>query len=141
LGEDYNKLYNAEIRLGSVMKIFTGIGIVLACFGLFGLSSYAMQQRTKEIGIRKVLGANIISITFLLAKNFIMLVLIAFVIAAPVAWFAINKWLQSYTYRIKISWQVFLITALVTILIALVTVSFQSIKAALSNPVKSLRTE
>ena len=113
----------------------------LACFGLFGLSSYAMQQRTKEIGIRKVLGANMATITTLLAGDFITLVLIAFVIAAPVAWFALNEWLQDYTYRINISWVIFLLAGLLTIAIALITVSFQAIKAALANPVKSLRTE
>ena len=141
LDEDYDKLYQSEIRLGEVMKILTGIGILLACFGLFGLSSYAMQQRRKEIGIRKVLGANITNISTLLAKDFIVLVLIAFVIAAPIAWFAMNKWLQDYTYRINIEWTTFLFTGILAIAIALLTVSFQSIKAAFANPIKSLRTE
>ncbi len=141
LDEDYDKLYQSEIRLGEVMKILTCIGILLACFGLFGLSSYAMQQRTKEIGVRKVLGANITNISALLAKDFIMLVLVAFVIAAPIAWFAMNKWLRDYTYRINIEWTTFLFAGILAIAIALLTVSFQSIKAAIANPVKSLRTE
>ncbi len=141
LDEDYDKLYQSEIRLGEVMKILTCIGILLACFGLFGLSSYAMQQRKKEIGIRKVLGANITNISALLAKDFIMLVLVAFVIAAPIAWFAMNKWLRDYTYRINIEWTTFLFAGILAIAIALLTVSFQSIKAAIANPVKSLRTE
>jgi putative ABC transport system permease protein len=141
LDEDYDKLYQSEIRLGEVMKIFTGIGILLACFGLFGLSSYAIQQRTKEIGIRKVLGANIPDITTLVAKDFIVLVLIAFVIASPIAWWAMNKWLESFAYRIDITWWVFAIAGASAVFIALITVSFQAIKAALANPVKSLRTE
>lgn len=141
MDEDYNKLYDAEIRLGKVMQLFTAIGILLACFGLFGLSSYAMQQRTKEIGIRKVLGASITNITTLLAKDFIVLVFIAFLIAAPIAWFAMEKWLQDYTYRITISGWLFVAAIVLIILITLITVSFQSIKAAIANPVKSLRTE
>jgi putative ABC transport system permease protein len=141
LDEDYDDLYQSEIRLGKVMNLFASIGILLACFGLFGLSSYAIQQRTKEIGIRKVLGANVTGITALLAKDFISLVFIAFIIAAPVAWFAANRWLLDYAYRIKLSWTIFLYTGLLAVLIALITVSFQAIRTALMNPVKSLRTE
>ena len=141
LDEDYDDLYQSEIRLGKVMNLFASIGILLACFGLFGLSSYAIQQRTKEIGIRKILGANVTGITALLAKDFISLVFIAFIIAAPVAWFAANRWLLDYAYRIKLSWTIFLYTGLLAVLIALITVSFQAIRTALMNPVKSLRTE
>lgn len=141
LDEDYDKLYQSEIRLGRVMNIFTIIGTALACFGLFGLSSYIMQLRIKEIGIRKVLGASVSSITALLAKDFVRLVLIAFVIAMPVSWFAMSRWLQDYAYRISIGWEIFLAASVLSILIALVTVSFQAIKAAVINPVKSLRRE
>jgi putative ABC transport system permease protein len=141
LDEDYDHLYQSEIQLGKVMNLFASIGILLACFGLFGLSSYAIKQRTKEIGIRKVLGANVTGITALLAKDFISLVFIAFIIAAPVAWLAASRWLLDYAYRIKLSWTIFFYTGLLAVLIALITVSFQAIRTALMNPVKSLRTE
>ena len=141
LDENYNKLYSAELRLGKVLNIFAGIAILLACLGLFGLSAYAIQQRTKEIGVRKVLGASATNIAVLVSNQFVRLVIIAFVIAAPLAWFAMNKWLQDFTYRIHISWLIFILTGCITILITVLTVSFQSVKAALMNPVKSLRTE
>ena len=114
---------------------------MLACLGLFGLSAYAIQQRTKEIGVRKVLGASAANIALLVSNQFVRLVIIAFVIAAPIAWYAMNKWLQDFTYRINISWLIFVLTGIITILITVLTVSFQSVKAALMNPVKSLRTE
>jgi putative ABC transport system permease protein len=123
------------------MKVFTGIGILLACFGLFGLSSYTMQQRVKEVGIRKVLGASVSGIMALLAKDFIGLIALSFIVAFPVAWWAAHEWLRNYAYRIDINWPVFLVTALLVLLIALITISFQSIKAAIANPVKSLRAE
>ncbi|MGN6293547.1 MAG: ABC transporter permease [Chitinophagaceae bacterium] len=141
LDEDYDKLYQSEIRLSKVMNIFTIIGTALACFGLFGLSSYVMQLRIKEIGIRKVLGASVSNITTLLAKDFILLVLVAFIIAMPLSWFVMSKWLQDYTYRISIGWEIFLIATAISLLITLITVSFQAIKAAVINPVKSLRRE
>ena len=141
LDEDYDKLYQSESRLGEVMKIFTSAGILLACFGLFGLSSYAIEQRRKEIGIRKVLGASAANITNLLATNFIKLVLVAFVIAVPIAWIVMNKWLENFAYRINISWMVFIIAGLAVMIITFLTISFQSVKAALANPVKSLRRE
>ena len=141
LDEDYDKLYQSESRLGEVMKIFTSAGILLACFGLFGLSSYAIEQRRKEIGIRKVLGASAANITNLLATNFIKLVLVAFVIAVPIAWIVMNKWLENFAYRINISWMVFIIAGLAVMIITFLTISFQSVKAALANPVKSLRSE
>lgn len=141
LDENYNKLYSAELRLGKVLNIFAGIAVLLACLGLFGLSAYAIQQRTKEIGVRKVLGASVTNIALLVSNQFIRLVIIAFVIAAPLAWFVMNKWLQDFTYRINISWLIFALTGIIILLIAILTVSFQSVKAALSNPVKSLRTE
>jgi putative ABC transport system permease protein len=141
LDENYNKLYTSEIRLGKVLNIFAGIAILLACLGLFGLSAYAIQQRTKEIGVRKVLGASAANIALLVSNQFIRLVIIAFVIAAPLSWFVMTNWLQDFTYRINISWIIFAVTGFLTLLITLLTVSFQSVKAAMSNPVKSLRTE
>ena len=141
MDDDYNKLYNAEIRLGTVMDLFAGIAILLACLGLFGLSSYAAQQKTKEIGIRKVLGASVSNIVIALSKDFIQLTLVAIVIAFPAAWWATTKWLQDFSYRTNIKWSTYVITALITILLTILTVSFKAIKAAITNPVKSLRTE
>jgi putative ABC transport system permease protein len=141
LDDDFNRLYQADQRTGILFTVFGAIAILISCLGLFGLATYTAQVRIKEIGIRKVLGATVTNITQLLAKEFILLVLIAFVIATPVAWFAMNKWLQNYAYRTNISWWIFLATGVLAILIALLTVSFQAIKAALANPVKSLRTE
>ncbi|HVX48943.1 MAG TPA: FtsX-like permease family protein, partial [Chitinophagaceae bacterium] len=141
LDEDYNQLYTAEIRLGKVMNLFAGIAILLACAGLFGLSSYAVQQRVKEIGVRKVLGASVLNITALLSKDFLRLVLVAFVIATPIAWLALSRWLQGYSYRVTLQWWVFAGAGLLLMLIAVITVSFRTIKAAVTNPVKALRSE
>src|SRR5689334_642854 len=123
------------------MNLFSGIAILLACLGLFGLSSYASQQRIKEIGIRKVLGASAGNITVALSKDFVRLSIVAIMIAIPVAWWATNKWLQDFNYRTDISWTIYVAAALATILLSVVTVCFQAIKAAMANPVKSLRTE
>ena len=141
LDEDYNKLYSSERRLGTIMDLFAGIAIVLACLGLFGLSAYTVQQRFKEIGIRKVLGGSVSNIVVTLSRDFILLTGIAIFIAIPAAWWASAKWLQSFSYRTSVTWNVFVIAALATILLAIITVSFQAIKAAMANPVKSLRTE
>jgi putative ABC transport system permease protein len=141
LDDDYNKLYNAEMRLGKIMDLFSGIAILLACLGLFGLSSYAAQQRIKEIGIRKVLGASARTITIALSKDFVGLAIVAIVIALPIAWWATNKWLQDFSYRTDINWSIYVAAGLVTILLSIITVAFQAIKAARANPVKSLRTE
>jgi putative ABC transport system permease protein len=141
LDEDYNKMYSAEIRLGTVMDLFAGIAIALACLGLFGLSAYTVQQRFNEIGIRKVLGASVSNLVLLLSKDFIKLVIMAFIVATPVAWFATRSWLNGFAYRIDINAWIFIITGLLAVLIALATISFQAIKAAIANPVKSLRTE
>jgi putative ABC transport system permease protein len=137
----FNKTYSAEQKTGTILNIFSVLIIFVACLGLFGLATYTAEQRTKEIGIRKVLGASVTEVTRMLSKRFLKLVLIASLIAFPAAWWAMNKWLQSFAYRIEISWWVFLVAAFAALLIALVTVSFQSIKAAIANPVKSLRTE
>ncbi|MGZ3946122.1 MAG: ABC transporter permease [Mucilaginibacter sp.] len=141
LDDDYNKLYSAELRLGKVMNIFSAIAIVLACLGLFGLSSYSIQQRMKEVTIRKVLGASVSNLTFVLSKNFIRLSLIAIVVALPVTWYAMDKWLQGFNYRITMEWWMFAIAGCSIVLVVFITVSFQSIKAAFANPVKSLRSE
>ena len=141
LDADFNKIYNAEQRTGKLFITFAIFAIFIACLGLFGLVTYAAEQRIKEIGVRKVLGASVSEIVTMISKDFVKLVLIAFVIAFPVAWWMMNKWLQSFAYRIDISWWVFALAGLLTIAIALITVSFQAIKAAIANPVKSLRSE
>jgi putative ABC transport system permease protein len=137
----FNKTYSAEQKTGTILNIFSVLIILVACLGLFGLVTYTAEQRTKEIGIRKVLGASVSQITQMLSKEFVKLVLIASLIAFPVAWWAMNKWLQSFAYRINISWWVFVVAGIAAIAIALITVSFQAVKAAIANPVKSLRTE
>jgi putative ABC transport system permease protein len=141
LDEDYNKLYQAEHRSSALFGVAAGLAIILACLGLFGLAAFTTVQRTKEIGIRRVLGANISSITFLVSKNFLQLVGIAIVIAVPVAWAVGNKWLEDFAYRVNISWWVFVACGIAALLIALLTVSFHAIRAALMNPVKSLTSE
>jgi putative ABC transport system permease protein len=141
LDEDFNKLYSAELRLGKVMNLFSVIAILLACLGLFGLSSYSARQRVKEIGIRKILGASLTSLVFVLSKDFIRLALVAIVIAVPLSWWVMSQWLQSFTYRTSMNWIVYLVAAVLTLLITLLTVSIQAISAALANPVKNLRAE
>jgi putative ABC transport system permease protein len=141
MDQDFNALYRSEQRIGTVFIVFTILAIVIACLGLFGLAAYAAEQRTKEIGIRKVLGASIANITGMLSKDFIKLVCIAIVISSPLAWYAMNKWLQDFAYRVDFKWWVIAIAGGGAILIAFITVSFQSIKAAIANPVKSLRSE
>jgi putative ABC transport system permease protein len=141
LDDDYNKLYLAEQRTSSLFSMAAGLAIVLACLGLFGLAAFTTVQRTKEIGIRRVLGANISSITLLIAKSFLQLISVAIIIAVPLAWWAGNKWLQDFAFRIPVQLYVFFATAIVTVLIALGTVGYHSVRAALMNPVKSLRSE
>lgn len=139
--EAFDRQYRAEERFGNLFLDFAILAIFISCLGLLGLASYSTMQRTKEIGIRKVMGASVGSITGLLSKDFLKLVLVAIVIALPVAWFAMNRWLQDFAYRSTIPWWVFLATGIIATLIALFTISFQAIKAAIANPVKSLRTE
>jgi putative ABC transport system permease protein len=141
LDEDFQKNYKAESRLSSIVGYFTLVAIIISCLGLFGLAAFSAEQRTKEIGVRKVLGASVAGIVQLLSGDFLKLVVIAIVIAGPVAWFVMHRWLQDFAYRTHISWWVFVITAITAVLIAFATVSFQSIKAALMNPVKSLKSE
>ncbi len=141
LNDDFNRQYQSEERFGEVFMTFSLLAIFISCLGLFGLASYSAQQRTKEIGIRKIVGATSTSIVLLLSKSFTKLLLIATVLAAPVGFIGMNRWLQSFAYRIDIHWSVFLYTAIGAILIMWLTISFQSIRAAMTNPVRSLRYE
>jgi len=139
--DEIAKQYGSEQKMEGIFYGFAGLSLVIACLGLFGLSTFIVQRKTKEIGIRKVLGANIPGIVGLLSKDFLRLVLISMVIATPLAWYFMNNWLQDFAYRIHIEWWVFVAAGIIAVFIALVTVSIQSIKAAIVNPVKSLRTE
>ena len=141
LDKDLANLYRGEQRLGMLFNIFAVLAIFISCMGLYGLSAFMAEQRTKEIGVRKVLGASVFNIVFLLSTNFTRLILISMAIAIPLSWFAINNWLEGFAYRIHVSWIIFLVASLTALLIAWATVSYESIKAAISNPVKSLRTE
>jgi putative ABC transport system permease protein len=141
MDDAYNALYNAEDRLSRILILFTGLAIVIACLGLFGLVTFMATQRTKEIGIRKTLGASVHNIVKLLSADLIKLVLIAILIASPVAWFFMSKWLQDFAYRINITWWMFMLAGSMAVIIAITTISFQAIKAAIANPVKSLRAQ
>ncbi|WP_347924180.1 ABC transporter permease [Pontimicrobium sp. SW4] len=141
MDESFDNMYRQERRVGKVAVTFAILAIIIACLGLFGLATYIAEQRTKEIGVRKVLGASVSNIVRMLSIDFIKLVLIAFLIAAPIAWWFMNKWLQDFAYRIDLNWWIFAITGFVALLIALITLSFQAIRAAIANPVKSLKTE
>ncbi len=141
MDDDFNKLYTTEQRTGNIFITFAVLAILIACLGLFGLVTYAAEQRIREIGIRKVLGASVSNIAGMLSTDFLKLVIISAAIAFPLAWWAMIKWLQGFAYRVNINWWVFAIAGILALLIALVTVSFQAIKAAVANPVKSLRTE
>ncbi|MFN2457938.1 MAG: ABC transporter permease [Chitinophagaceae bacterium] len=141
LDEEFDALYKTDKRMGLVFNLFTILAIFVACLGLFGLAVYTAEKRTKEIGIRKVLGASVQSIVAMFSKDFLKLVVIASVIAFPLAWWYMNKWLQDFAYRINVQWWAFPLAGVIAILIAFLTISFQAIKAAVSNPVKNLRTE
>lgn len=141
LDKTLERLYETENRLYSLFKVFAILAILISCLGLWGLATFAAVQRTKEIGIRKVLGASLSQLIVLLSKDFLLLVLIALFLAVPIAWYGMNKWLQNFAYSVDIHWWIFAISAIAVILIAFLTVSFQSVKAALTNPVKSLRSE
>jgi putative ABC transport system permease protein len=141
LDDLFNSLYQGEQREGTLLNYFAGMAIFISCLGLLGLAAYTAQVRTREIGVRKVLGASVPGIIGLLAKDFIQLVLIAIVVAFPLAWFSMHSWLQGFAYRVAIGWTVFGEAAIIAVLIAFATISFQSVKTALSNPVKSLRSE
>ncbi|MES1161201.1 MAG: FtsX-like permease family protein, partial [Bacteroidota bacterium] len=137
----FGKLYQSEQRQGTLFTSFACIAIFIACLGLLGLSAFAITQRIKEIGIRKVLGASVSGIVGLLSKDFLKLVAIAAIIAFPVAWYVMHNWLRDFAYRISIQWWVFLLAGFLASAVALITIGFQAIKAAVANPVKSLRSE
>jgi len=139
--DEYARKFSAEKRVGKLAGFFAILAVLISCLGLFGLASFVAEQRTKEIGVRKVLGASVINLWGMLSKDFVLLVIISCVIAAPLAWYFLHGWLQKYTYRTPISWWVFAAAFAGALIITLLTISFQSIKAALMNPVKSLRTE
>lgn len=141
MDESFNSTYEAEQRLGKIFLVFTVLSIFIACLGLFGLAALNAERRTKEIGIRKVLGASIVQITYRLTTDFLKMVIIAIGIALPIGWYAMSKWLEDFSYRIEISWWIFALTAPLAVGIAILTVSYQSIKAAVANPVRSLRSE
>jgi ABC-type antimicrobial peptide transport system permease subunit len=141
MSESFDLLYKSEQRTGRLFNIFAGIAIIISCLGLFGLATFTAEQRVKEIGVRKVLGASVTNITALLSRDLLKLVLIGNLIAWPVAWYLMHKWLENFAYQINISLWVFLLAGVLALLIALLTVSYQSVKAALANPVKSLRSE
>ena len=141
IDDRFAAVYKTEERTGKIFSVFAIISIIIASLGRFGLSAFSIAQRTKEIGVRKVLGANISQVVILLSKDFLFMVIVAFVIAVPLTWFAMHKWLQEFAYRVNIGWTVFLLAFCIAVCIAFVTLSFQAIKAALANPVKSLRTE
>lgn len=139
--DDFNSLYQSEQNMRTVLGAFTFLSVLVACLGLFGLAAFTIKQRFREIGIRKVLGSNVSGIVQLLSKDFLKLVVISILIAVPIAWYAMYKWLQDFAYKTEISWWIFLLAGALAILIAYITVAFQAVKAAVANPIKSLRTE
>jgi putative ABC transport system permease protein len=141
LDEFFNRQYKGEEQFGKLFFNFALLAIFLSCLGLLGLTSYTTMQRTKEIGIRKVMGASVSNILYLLSRDFLKLVVISFFVAAPLSWYVMQKWLIDFAYRTTISWKVFLVAGVIAMFISIITVSFQALKAAISNPVNSLRTE
>jgi ABC-type antimicrobial peptide transport system permease subunit len=141
LDQDYQALYDSEERISSLSRYFAGIAIAISCLGLFGLAAFAAQKRQKEIGIRKVVGATVTNVAVMLSKDFLKLILIAVILAYPLSWWIMRRWLDSFAYRTNLNLEIFLLSGFSTMLIALFAVSFQTIKAALINPVKSLRAE
>ena len=141
LDDSFNTLYKKYIQTSQLIFIFSIIAIIISALGLFGLAAFTAEQRTKEIGIRKVLGASVQQITTLLSKDFIILVSIAIVVAIPVAWWAMNSWLQDFAYRINLDAGIFILSGIFALLIAIISVSYQAIKAAIANPANSLRSE
>ena len=139
LDDAFNRMYQTEQTLGRIFVYFTGIALAIACLGLFGLAAFMAEQRTKEIGVRKVLGASVPNIMWLMSKDFTLLITIAFAIAVPVAYYAMQQWLDEFAYRIDLGAGIFLLAGLLALLIAWITVSWQSMRAARTNPVQSLR--
>ncbi len=141
IDEEYQKKFNTESRIGNLASVFSGLAILISCLGLFGLASFVAEQRTKEIGVRKVLGASVTGLWALLSADFIKLVVLSMLIAMPVAYYFMDQWLQNYTLRTNLSAWIFVIAGVSLLLVTLATVSFQVVRAALMNPVKSLRSE
>jgi putative ABC transport system permease protein len=141
LDEKFDELYKTDIRQQNILSIFSALAIFIACLGLFGLASFTAAKRIKEIGVRKVLGSSTQNIVILLSKDLLKPVLLATIIAIPVGYFAMNNWLQNFAYRTALHWWIFILAALITIAIALITVSLKAVRAAMANPVESLRTE
>jgi putative ABC transport system permease protein len=141
LDESFDNMYRAEQRVGKIALSFAVLTILIACLGLFGLAAYMAEQRTKEIGVRKVLGATVSNIVNMLSKDFLRLVVISALFAVPAGWWAMNLWLRDFVYRIEIGWWIFAVAIAISVFIALCTVAFQAVRAAITNPVKSLRTE
>jgi ABC-type antimicrobial peptide transport system permease subunit len=141
IDQDLARQYKGDRQMGSIFNLFALLAVFISCLGLYGLSAYMAEQRTKEIGVRKVLGASLLNIVRLLSADFTRLVIIATVIAIPLAWWAVNKWLESFAYHIHVGWTVFLLAPLAALFVAWLTVSYESIRAGLTNPVKSLRSE
>jgi ABC-type antimicrobial peptide transport system permease subunit len=141
LDQDMANLYKGEQQMGNIFNLFAVLGIFISCLGLYGLSAFLAEQRTKEIGVRKVLGASVLKIVYLLSSGITRLILIAIVIAIPLSWYAVNRWLAGFAYHISVSWLLFAGAALAVMVLAWLTVSYESLKAAMVNPIKSLRTE
>ena len=141
MDDSLSQLYDEERRTGNSLMAFALLAIIVACLGLFALSTFLTEQKAKEIGIRKVLGASVANVVLLLSQNFLKLVIVGFIVAIPVAWYGLQNWLQDFAYRIDVNWWIFALAGMIAICIAFFTVSFQSIKAALVNPVESLRSE
>jgi len=139
--DQFNNMFLSEMLVSKLSRVFAALAIIISCLGLFGLAAYTAERRTKEIGIRKVLGASVTNVTTLLSRDFLILVIISCAVAFPLAYAAMTKWLKNYEYHITIQWWVFAAAGFTAVIIALLTISFQSIKAALANPVKSLRSE
>jgi ABC-type antimicrobial peptide transport system permease subunit len=139
--EEYSKKFDDEKRTGTLAGLFAGLTIFISCLGLFGLATYMAENRVKEIGVRKVLGASVAGITTLLSQDFLQLVMVSFLLAAPLAWWGMYTWLRNYPYRVDIQWWVFALAGILSAAIAVLTVSYQAIKAAMANPSKSLRSE
>jgi putative ABC transport system permease protein len=141
MDESYARMYEQVDRTGKIFASFAGLAIMVACLGLFALSAFMVEQRSKEISIRLVMGASVKSIFRLLTQNFVQLVLVSFLIAAPIAWYMMTRWLEDYKYKITMTWDLFVIAAVISVVIALLTISYQAIRAALANPANRLRAE
>src|SRR6185295_4995835 len=141
LDQDLENLYQREQRMGKLFSVFAILAIFISCLGLYGLSAFTAEQRTKEIGVRKVLGSSVFTVVYLLLKNFTRLILISLFIAIPFSWFIMSKWLNEFAYHVRIHWSIFLIAGLTALATAWLTVAYETVKAAVANPVKSMRNE